>query len=75
MLIESYLIDRNEDLYGENLRVAFVARLRGEKRFPSVDELVRQMQLDVEEAKRMCAATIVAAQAGQAEGQSSSRRP
>ena len=75
VLIESYLIDRSEDLYGENLRVAFVARLRGEKRFSSVEELVRQMQLDVEEAKRMCAATIVAAQAGQAEGQSSSRRP
>jgi riboflavin kinase / FMN adenylyltransferase len=66
VLIESYLIGRNEDLYGENLRVAFVARLRGEKRFPSVEELVAQMEEDVEEAKGVCAAAVAAAQAGQA---------
>ena len=33
VLIETYLIDRDEDLYGTTLRVAFVERLRGEKRF------------------------------------------
>ena len=33
VLIETYLIDREEDLYGRTLRVAFVERLRGEKRF------------------------------------------
>ena len=33
VLIETYLIDREEDLYGTELRVAFVERLRGEKRF------------------------------------------
>src|SRR5262249_39681875 len=46
VLIESYLIDREEDLYGRNLRVAFVARLRGEKRFPNVEELIAQMHRD-----------------------------
>ncbi len=55
VLIETYLIDRNEDLYGRNLRVAFVERLRGEKRFPSVEELIAQMRIDVEDAKRVCA--------------------
>jgi len=55
VLIETYLIDREEDLYGKNLRVAFVERLRGEKRFPGADELIAQMRLDVEEAKRVCA--------------------
>ncbi len=55
VLIESYLIDRNENLYGKNLRVAFVARLRGEKRFSNVDDLVEQMKFDVEEAKVRCA--------------------
>ena len=55
VLIETYLIDRNEDLYGRTLRVAFVERLRGEKRFSSVDDLVAQMQRDVEDAKRVCA--------------------
>ncbi len=55
VLIETYLIDRDEDLYGRTLRVAFVERLRGEKRFSSADDLVAQMQRDVEEAKRVCA--------------------
>ena len=55
VLIETYLIDRDEDLYGRTLRVAFVERLRGEKRFPSVEDLVAQMQRDVEDAKRVCA--------------------
>jgi riboflavin kinase/FMN adenylyltransferase len=55
VLIETYLIDRNEDLYGRTLRVAFVERLRGEKRFPSVEELIAQMRIDVEDAKLVCA--------------------
>lgn len=55
VLIETYLIDRNEDLYGRTLRVAFVERLRGEKRFDSADDLVTQMRRDVDDAKRVCA--------------------
>ncbi len=55
VLIETYLIDREEDLYGGALRVAFVARLRGERRFPGVEELIAQMRIDVEDAKRVCA--------------------
>jgi riboflavin kinase/FMN adenylyltransferase len=54
VLIETYLIDREEDLYGKNLRVAFVERLRGEKRFPGADELIAQMHRDVDDAKRVC---------------------
>jgi riboflavin kinase/FMN adenylyltransferase len=55
VLIETYLIDFEGDLYGTDLRVAFVARLRGEKRFASVEELITQMRSDVEDAKRVCA--------------------
>jgi len=55
VLIETYLIDRDEDLYGRTLRVAFVERLRGEKRFPDAEDLIAQMQRDVEDAKRVCA--------------------
>jgi riboflavin kinase/FMN adenylyltransferase len=55
VLIETYLIDRCEDLYGKNLRVAFVERLRGERRYSEVDELVAQMHRDIEDAKRVCA--------------------
>lgn len=55
LLVESYLIDHDEDLYGRSLRVAFVSRLRGEKRFPTVEELIAQMHTDVEEARGVLA--------------------
>jgi riboflavin kinase / FMN adenylyltransferase len=55
LLIESFLIDFDGDLYGQNLRVAFVSRLRGEKRFPSVEDLIAQMNRDVAEAREICA--------------------
>src|SRR5919106_2635292 len=55
VLIEAYLIDHEEDLYGQNLRIAFVSRLRGERRFASVEELIAQMHRDVEEAREACA--------------------
>jgi riboflavin kinase/FMN adenylyltransferase len=55
VLIETYLIDHEEDLYGKTLRVAFVERLRGEKRFPDAQQLIAQMHQDVEDAKRVCA--------------------
>ena len=52
LLVEAHLIDFDGDLYGQTLRVAFLERLRGEKRFDSVDELVRQMHRDVEETRK-----------------------
>ncbi len=55
VLIETHLIDRDEDLYGRTLRVAFVERLRGEKRFAGAAELIAQMRTDVEDARRVCA--------------------
>jgi riboflavin kinase/FMN adenylyltransferase len=55
LLVEPYLIDFEGDLYGQSLRVAFIERLRGERRFPSVEELVAQMHRDLEEARELCA--------------------
>jgi riboflavin kinase / FMN adenylyltransferase len=55
VLIESYLIDSDVDLYGRRLRIAFIARLRGEKRFGSVEDLIAQTHRDVEEARELCA--------------------
>jgi riboflavin kinase/FMN adenylyltransferase len=55
LLVEAYLIDFEGDLYGQTLRVAFIDRLRGERRFPSVEELVAQMHRDVEAARELCA--------------------
>jgi riboflavin kinase/FMN adenylyltransferase len=47
LLIEAHLIDWKGDIYGEELKVDFLKRLRGERRFPSVDDLVEQMARDV----------------------------
>jgi riboflavin kinase / FMN adenylyltransferase len=50
LLVEAHLIDFEGDLYGQTLRIAFVERMRGEKRFETVEELVEQMNRDVEQA-------------------------
>ena len=50
-LIEAYLLDFAGDLYETRLKIAFLKRLRGEKRFDSVDALIEQMARDVEDAR------------------------
>ena len=57
LLIEAYLIDFEGDLYGKTLRVAFLERMRGERRFESIEALKEQMWLDVEQAREICART------------------
>src|SRR3954452_779724 len=52
-LIEAFLIDWDGDLYGQQLQIEFVKRLRGERRFPTVDALVEQMGRDVEQAREI----------------------
>jgi riboflavin kinase/FMN adenylyltransferase len=46
-LVEAHLIGFRGDLYGENSRLVFVRRLRGEQRFSGVDELVAQLKVDI----------------------------
>jgi len=53
LLVEAYLLDFEGDLYGETLRIAFMERMRGERRFESADALVQQMQRDVEQARSL----------------------
>jgi riboflavin kinase / FMN adenylyltransferase len=55
-LIEAFLIDWSGDLYGQRIRVEFLRRLRGERRFASVDALIEQMGSDVDEARAIVAA-------------------
>jgi riboflavin kinase/FMN adenylyltransferase len=52
-LVEAYVLDFQGDLYGQRLTVEFVARLRGEQRFESVDQLVAQMHRDVERTREL----------------------
>jgi riboflavin kinase/FMN adenylyltransferase len=54
LLIEAYLIDRQVDLYGETLKLEFLSRLRGERRFESREALIEQMQRDVDQARTLC---------------------
>jgi riboflavin kinase/FMN adenylyltransferase len=56
VLIEAHLLDFDDDLYGRELRLEFHARLRGERRFDSVEELVAQMHADVEATRSVTAA-------------------
>jgi riboflavin kinase/FMN adenylyltransferase len=50
-LLEAHLIGFDEDLYGEAAKVRFVARLRPEERFATVEALVAQMRRDVDAAR------------------------
>lgn len=47
LTIEAHLIGFDGDLYGRALTLSFVKRLRGERPFPSLDELKKQIALDI----------------------------
>lgn len=57
LLIETHLFDFSDSVYGEELRVEFFQRLRDEKKFESVDDLVAQIKLDVDEVKNILTVT------------------
>ena len=50
-LLEVFLLDFSGDLYGAVMRVDFVAFLRGEEKFDTIEALTRQMHADVADAK------------------------
>jgi riboflavin kinase/FMN adenylyltransferase len=54
LLVEAYLLDWDRDLYGQTLRIDFLERIRGERRFDSPEALVEQMRLDVERTRQLC---------------------
>jgi riboflavin kinase/FMN adenylyltransferase len=49
--LEVHLLDFNEDIYGQRMRVEFVHRLREERRFPNVEALKAQITQDVKQAR------------------------
>jgi riboflavin kinase/FMN adenylyltransferase len=55
-VLEIHLLDFDRDIYGRDLEVRFVRYLRSEKKFASLDALTRQIQLDVQQARELCAA-------------------
>lgn len=53
--LEVHLFDFSEDLYGEDLGVDFIARLREERRFTSIEALSAQIQADIAVARKVLA--------------------
>ena len=49
--LETMLLDFNESIYGENVRIAFISRLRDESTFPSPEALKAQIDRDTERAR------------------------
>ena len=58
-LVEAYILDFDDEIYGKPLTVEFVERLRPELAFDDVDELVAQMQQDVARAREILETTPV----------------
>ena len=52
-LLEAHVFDFAGDLYGREIEVEFVARLRAEERFATLDALTAQMQRDAADARRI----------------------
>jgi riboflavin kinase/FMN adenylyltransferase len=53
--VEAFIIDYDADLYGQNLGIEFVHRLRGMVKFDSLPQLLAQMSLDVAETRDLLA--------------------
>ena len=54
-LLEAHLFDFDGDLYGQRITVEFVRKLRDEEKFDDLPALVRQMNIDADQARRILA--------------------
>ena len=52
--IEVHLLDFCEDLYGKQIKVSFTRRIRGEKKFASPSELIKQIEMDIHKVRTEC---------------------
>ena len=53
--VEAHILDFNKDIYGEKIMVNFVQRLRDEIKFSGIDKLVKQIDLDITQAREILA--------------------
>ncbi len=51
--IEAHLLDFQEDVYGRKMKLEFLQKIRDEKKFKSVEDLVAQLKLDLQYAKNV----------------------
>jgi riboflavin kinase/FMN adenylyltransferase len=54
--VEAFVLDTDADLYGQHVAVDFIARIRGQERFDSVEDLITAMGGDTERARTILAA-------------------
>ena len=54
-VLEAHLFDFDGDLYGKSVTIQFIAFLRSEKKFGSLDELIHQIKSDAEQARSLLA--------------------
>lgn len=54
-MLEVYVLDYNQDTYGQHIRVEFLRHLRMEQKFNDIKELSRQIKIDLCEVKRYIA--------------------
>jgi riboflavin kinase/FMN adenylyltransferase len=50
-VVETFILDFDEDIYGREMQIDLLHRLRGEERFPSAEELIAQMEKDVRDTR------------------------
>jgi riboflavin kinase/FMN adenylyltransferase len=58
--VETHIFDFKQDIYGCDLVVEFVARLRAERKFEDIEELVAQIEQDSQEARALLSAELAA---------------
>ena len=54
-ILETHFLDFEGDLYGATLDIAFIARLRDERKYPSPEALMKQVRRDISAARRIFA--------------------
>lgn len=53
LMVEAYLLDFERDIYGQELELEFVARIRDEQKFPNLEALKAQIAADVDEVRQL----------------------
>jgi riboflavin kinase/FMN adenylyltransferase len=51
--VEAHLLEFNADLYGQEVEITFVEKLRSEQKFPSLDHLREQITRDIQAARSL----------------------
>lgn len=52
-IVEAHILDFSSDIYSQHITLEFITRLRGERRFQSVEELIKQEYLDIEKTREI----------------------